>query len=472
MADEKKPRVSEGKPVRPVRLLTAWAASTGLLLILVVLIAEWSLRQIEVRARFRAREDAVHRIEVIRNRIRDEAATHPAATLETIVRSAWWLNVVLNRQASTGENIEWIAVVSPEGAILAVSEDHGRTTASAVTRPADESVVTTVMPSADGKTVQYGVPVILNEKELGTVQIRLAWQGLDAVVDELQRPVLRAFLLLGTAGVVVLLIGGIVMRQLRNQERMLDRALARQEQQAAMSALARRMVHEIRNPLNAMRMQIAVIQDMLADPATMTESVRTEQLGRLDQEVSRVEKLAKSFLAFGRPPKDELESFRPADLIRDVAEFIRPAFERIGARVDVEVDHRGERSKIRMDQSKLREVLLNLAENAREAMDGGRLLIRLAGRSQQEISIQVEDTGRGIAADDLPRAFQGLCSTKTDGSGLGLLIVKRIVEDAGGTIRVESQVNRGTCFELVLPLFQGDTAGSRSETGAAVKELS
>jgi len=271
---------------------------------------------------------------------------------------------------------------------------------------------------------------------------------------------------------VVLLIGGIVMRQLRNQERMLDRALARQEQQAAMSALARRMVHEIRNPLNAMRMQIAVIQDMLADPATMTESVRTEQLGRLDQEVSRVEKLAKSFLAFGRPPKDELESFRPADLIRDVAEFIRPAFERIGARVDVEVDHRGERSKIRMDQSKLREVLLNLAENAREAMDGGRLLIRLAGRSQQEISIQVEDTGRGIAADDLPRAFQGLCSTKTDGSGLGLLIVKRIVEDAGGTIRVESQVNRGTCFELVLPLFQGDTAGSRSETGAAVKELS
>jgi signal transduction histidine kinase len=243
----------------------------------------------------------------------------------------------------------------------------------------------------------------------------------------------------------------MVMRHLLNRERMLDRAAARQEQLAAMGGLARRMVHEIRNPLNAMRMQIAVIQDLLSGPQAPSDTVRVEHLERLDQEVTRLEKLAKSFLVYGRPPRDEPEQIELRDALDDVAEFIRPAFERIGAHVEVQIEQGIEPLVVRMDKSKLREVLLNLTENAREAMDGGTLTIRLGRVSRDEALIQIVDTGRGIPEGDLPMIFQGLRSTKTDGSGLGLLIVKRIVEDTGGSITVDSQIGRGTRFDIVLP---------------------
>lgn len=455
MAEHEKPQTTEERPALRVGLFTAWAASTGLLLILVVIIADWSLQRIEDRARARARDDAMQRIESVRNRLQEELTALPGTKLEDVVKSARWVPVVLTRKVTTGANVEWVAVLSPTGTVLARSggDTGGEPSETIVDAllPAGGPVAAVSPPRAEDEIIRFAAPVMIEDREFGTVEIALSARSLDAAIAELLRPVWLAFLLLGSVCFVVLLLGGVVMRHLLRRERMLDRAAAKQEHLAAMGALARRMVHEIRNPLNAMRMQIAVIQDMLSDPALPTECVRTDHLGRLDQEVTRLERLAKSFLAFGRPPQDEHEMIRVADLIRDVAEFIRPAFERIGARVAVEVEPEDEALCVRMDRSRLREALLNLTENAREAMDGGSLTLRLARASDREVTIRVADTGRGIPEADLPRIFDGLRSTKTDGSGLGLLIVKRIVESAGGVIRAESHVGRGSCFTITLP---------------------
>ncbi|HOW73634.1 MAG TPA: HAMP domain-containing sensor histidine kinase [Phycisphaerae bacterium] len=473
MADASQQQAAQARPALHVGLFTAWAASAGLLLVLVVLIAGWSLQQIEGRARARARDDATRRIESIRNRILEEAGARPDATLEDLIRSARWISVVLTRQASTGAHIEWIAIISPAGAVLAHSSGD------TLREPSSSSPDTSLLPSEatipSGSTsthnsaIQYSVPVVFNQKQLGSVRVSVSAASLDGAVAELLRPVKHAFILLGGVSVLVLLLGGAVMRQVVRRERMLDHAAAQQEHAAAMGALARRMVHEIRNPLNAMRMQIAVVQDMLSDPTISADCVRTEHLGRLDQEVIRVERMAKSFLAYGRPPSDEPELIGLAELIRDVADFIRPSFEKIGAFVKCELQHGAEQVNVRTDKSKLREVLLNLTENAREAMDGGHLTIRLAKKSGREISIQVADTGRGIPETELPRIFEGLRSTKTDGSGLGLLIVKRIIEDAGGSIRVESQVNEGTCFEVTLPIAGEGADGPGTNNGGHIR---
>lgn len=436
-------------------LSVAWAASAALLLVLLVLVGIWSLRQIEDRARSRARNDGMRRIETIRHRILEEVAVDASVTLDRAVRSSRWINVVLDRQASSAPNIEWIAILSPAGTVLARSggSDAAEAPAEPVHASPSSSIAGAEADSASSRkdAILYSVPVMVGDRNMGSVQIAISAQGLDATVAELTRPVQHAFLLLICISFVVLALGGFVMRQLRNRERSLDRATAKQEHLAAMGSLARRMVHEIRNPLNAMRMQIAVVQDMLAGPQRASETVRAEHLERLDQEVTRLEKLAKSFLVFGRPPVDQPEQIRLRDAIVDVAEFVRPAFERIGARVEVQIEEDAKPLVVHTDKSKLREVLLNLAENAREAMDGGKLTIRLAKLSGKEALIQIADTGRGIPEVDLPMILQGIRSTKLDGSGLGLLIVKRIVEDAGGSIAVDSQIGRGTRFDIVLP---------------------
>jgi hypothetical protein len=197
MADERKPQVKEEKPVLRVGLFTAWMASTGLLLVLVVLVAAWSLQQIEGRARSRAREDAIHRIETIRNRVQEEAAARPGATIEELVRSTRWVTAVLNRQASTGEHIEWIAIVSPAGVVLARS-GAGEFARDSSLRPSDslpspgESTPPAGVALTKDEVIRYAVPVTLAGRELGTVQIGLSSRGLDAAVTELLRPVWRS----------------------------------------------------------------------------------------------------------------------------------------------------------------------------------------------------------------------------------------------------------------------------------------
>jgi signal transduction histidine kinase len=105
-----------------------------------------------------------------------------------------------------------------------------------------------------------------------------------------------------------------------------------------------------------------------------------------------------------------------------------------------------------MDRGKLRQVLLNLAENARHAMsEGGTLTLGLTHDPNGPLRFTVRDTGCGIPRDSLKNIFDAFFSTKDDGNGLGLSIVRQIVESSGGTISVQSEIDRGTCFTVCFP---------------------
>ncbi len=233
-----------------------------------------------------------------------------------------------------------------------------------------------------------------------------------------------------------------------------ERKRAEQAQRMAeVGQLASGLVHEVRNPLNAMRMQIAVIRTKLKQRDRENMNIAAVQLERLEHEVLRVQRLANDFLAYGRPASDNPETVELSGVISDVAEFIKPEFAQGGTHVDVAMGPDSAGLAVRMDLSKLRQVLLNLAENARQAMtDGGTLTLSCDKPSNHEARIQVCDTGAGIPAEKLPRIFEAFYSTRDEGTGLGLAIVKRTVEAAGGRVRVESAIDHGTRFEIYLPL--------------------
>jgi PAS domain S-box-containing protein len=238
-------------------------------------------------------------------------------------------------------------------------------------------------------------------------------------------------------------------------------------QMAEVGQLASGLVHEIRNPLNAMRMQIAVIQDSLDDPNEI--DLAKTQLQKLENEVLRVRRLANDFLAYGRPARNKPERIDLLVLITSVVDFLRPEFARGGTQISVEIRGGADGLTVYMDRDQLRQILANLAENSRQAMAGGGMLtITCDCPTQNRLRIQMRDTGCGISPEKLPRIFDAFYSTKDDGTGLGLAFVKKIVEAAGGTVYADSEVGRGTCIEIRLPI--ADQA-DRSDVSRAATTL-
>ena len=220
------------------------------------------------------------------------------------------------------------------------------------------------------------------------------------------------------------------------------------ESLAPFGEIASRMAHEIRNPLNAMRMQVAVIRHKLRQPDAANLAVASTQLARLEEEVLRVEKLAKTFLELSRPTQGVPQLIEVEPLVNEVAALFRPTLEALGVQFQVQAAARPPQ-RVFMDREKLRQVLLNLLENARGAVKAGdQISLRLSGVDDR-IVIQVQDTGFAILADELPKIFLPFYSR--NGNGLGLAVVKQIVEAAGGVVTVASEGPRETCFEVHLP---------------------
>ena len=243
-------------------------------------------------------------------------------------------------------------------------------------------------------------------------------------------------------------------------------------QMAEVGQLASGLVHEIRNPLNAMRMQIAVVQDSLESAAPEDIDLAKSQLERLEDEVLRVQKLANDFLAYGRAARDKPERIELPKLLGSIVDFVKPEFEKIGARVDVEIDRDVGGLAVFMDRDKLRQILMNIAQNGRQAItDGGSLTISCDRPAPGRVRIRLRDTGCGIPPEKLPHVFDAFFSTKDEGTGLGLAIVKKTVEAAGGSIRAESEVGQGTCIEIELPTAAQTQDAESARTVASANEV-
>jgi two-component system sporulation sensor kinase A len=214
-----------------------------------------------------------------------------------------------------------------------------------------------------------------------------------------------------------------------------------------------RVVHEIRNPLNAIVMLVAVIRRKLADPNPANIALARDQLERIEREVRRLEALAEEMLNRPGDPPDHPERIELLSVIHDVVELLRPEFSAVGVNVSIESSPDSGALAVTMDRAKLEQVLLNLVKNSLEAMErGGSITLRVRNRLGTQAIVQCIDNGCGIDAEMLPHVGTRAYSSKEDGNGLGLCIVKEIVDEAGGSFGVESDRGAGTCVTLALPL--------------------
>lgn len=217
-------------------------------------------------------------------------------------------------------------------------------------------------------------------------------------------------------------------------------------QRATVSTLVRAVAHEIKNPLNAIAVRLEILRARLESQAPEAEG----EIDLLCREVGRMDKVVKTFLDLGRPVKLERAKVYVAALLDDVISLVRPQAERAG--ITIEWLAGSVVPAIEADEGLLRQALLNVIQNGLEAMpEGGVLGVEI--REQAGLcEIAVSDTGKGIPAELRDRIFEPYFSSKENGAGLGLAIVRRTVHSHGGQITVESRVGQGTTFRFLLPV--------------------
>ena len=223
--------------------------------------------------------------------------------------------------------------------------------------------------------------------------------------------------------------------------------LARVDQLATLGQLAAGLAHEIKNPLAGIQGAL----ELLRDEASEGETKRL--YGEMLAELQRVNAILMRLLESGRPAPLRLARTDLAKLLADTAELMSAALRR--KKVVLRASTAEGLPEVQVDPAKMRQVLVNLMQNAAEAMGerGGNISVR-AGHFPQDsaVVVAVEDDGPGIPPENLGNLFEPFFTTKFTGTGLGLAISKSLVEQHGGRIEVNSEPGRGTTFLIFLPI--------------------
>jgi signal transduction histidine kinase len=231
------------------------------------------------------------------------------------------------------------------------------------------------------------------------------------------------------------------------------RQLIHAEKMASIGQLAAGVAHELNTPLGTILGYSQMILKQVRDPA-IGDEVRA-----VEAATKRCRDIVQSLLGFARKSDGFRAPRRLNKVIGKAFSFLKHDLAVRGITYVLALD-RGPH-EVLADENQLEQVFLNLASNAMDAMpDGGRIDVR-TGADDGRIGIEFADTGPGIAPDVLPRIFEPFFTTKAvgKGTGLGLPIVQRIVEEHGGTIDVRSQPGRGTTFRIELPIHAEAAVG-------------
>jgi signal transduction histidine kinase len=227
--------------------------------------------------------------------------------------------------------------------------------------------------------------------------------------------------------------------------------LARAVRVIAWGELARQVAHEIKNPLTPIRLGVQHLQRAYGAPRGEFEPILQRTSRQILAEIERLDAIARAFARFGSPPA-EAAPLGDADLVgiaRETAELYSLSE---GTRVDV---HAEGLVVARVRRDEVKEVLVNLIENARDA-GAATVTIAVSADGNSKATMIVSDDGQGIRVEDLPLVFEPQFSTTTSGTGLGLAICKRLVESWGGTIHVVSRGDRGTEVRIEISPEHGE----------------
>lgn len=226
------------------------------------------------------------------------------------------------------------------------------------------------------------------------------------------------------------------------------------ERYAELAELAGGFIHEIKNHLSTLGLNLQLLAEDFDDPQSQRERRALKRVQRLQEECQRLVDISNDFLRFARLKDLALKPADLAKVIEDMIDFFGPSAR--AASIDIKSYVPADLPAVRLDVDLFKQAILNLLLNAQQAMpEGGTITFQAQAEEPADggkVSLSIIDSGNGIAADNLNRVFEPFFSTRKGGSGLGLPTTRRIIEGHHGEIDVQSEVGKGTKFTIHLPV--------------------
>lgn len=228
--------------------------------------------------------------------------------------------------------------------------------------------------------------------------------------------------------------------------------LRRAESLASLTTLAAGVAHEIKNPLGSIGIHLQLIQKEISKSGCIDPDTVEENLGIINEEVDRLNRIIVDFLFAVRPIDAYLEERNLNKVIEDLLKFVHFELEEAGIQLVSELEER--LPYIRLDEKYMKQALLNIIKNAISAMEGGGTMTVKTEQRGEEVALIIHDTGCGIPEELMSKIFEPYFTTKDFGSGLGLTVVYKIVKEHQGEITVHSKEDEGTTFVMTFPIPQ------------------
>ncbi len=241
----------------------------------------------------------------------------------------------------------------------------------------------------------------------------------------------------------------VILRDITGEREQARRVLT-SERLTALMVLAAGVAHEIGNPLNSLDIHLQLVERELRGLPDPAGASCLALAATARKEVKRLNLIVTQFLNAIRPSQPRREPTAVDDLVRETVAFMKHEIENRDVLVRVECPDPVPR--LSLDPNQIKQVCFNIIKNALRAMTRGGMLTITVFSNDQALGVRFKDTGRGFAPEDLARLFEPFRSSNVGGTGLGLMLVQRIVQDHGGRIEVHSQPGSGTTVTMLLPL--------------------
>lgn len=277
-----------------------------------------------------------------------------------------------------------------------------------------------------------------------------AW--IEEQVSAHQSTTLRKWWIVSAASLVIFAAGMTSVYYLARQAAHLRQALQTAEGRRVteIGRLAEGLAHEVRNPLHALRLNLNALKHAFRDDSPVSQEEQSRILEQSESEVLRVDELLRELLGYAKPERgvDDVVDLRAE--VEGVVEFLRRDLEESDISIDLRLADKPLWANI--DPARLRQVVMNLVLNARDALPrGGKVWVTAAAR-RNHIVLQVNDDGAGVPVDQRDKVFAPFFTSKAKGTGFGLAVVKRFIVDAGGDVQCIPHQPRGASFVITLPI--------------------
>ena len=240
----------------------------------------------------------------------------------------------------------------------------------------------------------------------------------------------------------------IILRDITESRRSTEKTIE-SERFNALTLLAAGVAHEIGNPLNSLHIHLQLMERKVRKLDGKVKKELEEAIAISRAEITRLDSIVTQFLQAIRPSKPVLHPENVNSIVDEALRFLAP--EIADRDVVVEAELRPDLPKLELDRDQLKQAFYNVMKNSFEAMKRRGILRIRTDMDATHVSISFTDTGGGMSAESLSRVFEPYFTTKGSGSGLGLLIVRRIVREHGGEMAIESNEGKGLTLTIRLP---------------------